>query len=127
MTIKNDACVTLARLPHTRLGAAAFFGSETMAAADGNWKITINTPMGAQEVTASITTSGDTFTGKTSGRMGDSEVSGKVDGDTLTWSANITQPMPMTLEFTANVAGDAMTGNVKLGAFGNAPLSGVRA
>ena len=24
--------------------------------ADGNWKITINTPMGAQEVTANITT-----------------------------------------------------------------------
>jgi hypothetical protein len=98
-----------------------------MAAADGTWKITINTPMGAQEVTAEITTSGDTFTGKTSGRMGDSEVAGKVDGDTLTWSAAITQPMPMTLEFSATVAGDAMTGNVKLGAFGNAPLSGVRA
>ena len=94
---------------------------------DGNWKITINTPMGAQEVTASITTNGDTFTGKTSGRMGDSEVSGKVDGDTLTWNAAITQPMPMTLEFTATVSGDSMSGNVKLGAFGNAPLSGVRA
>jgi hypothetical protein len=97
-----------------------------MAAADGNWKITINTPMGAQEVTASIVTSGDTFTGKTSGRMGDAEVSGKVNGDTLTWSSAITSPMPMTLEFEATVNGDAMTGNVKLGAFGNAALSGVR-
>jgi hypothetical protein len=95
--------------------------------ADGNWKITINTPMGAQEVSASITTSGDTFTGKTSGRMGDSEISGKVNGDTLTWSAAITQPMPMTLEFEATVSGDSMSGNVKLGAFGNAPLTGVRA
>jgi hypothetical protein len=97
-----------------------------MAAADGNWKITINTPMGAQEVTASITTSGDTFTGKTSGRMGDADISGKVAGDTLTWSSAITQPMPMTLEFEATASGDTMTGNVKLGAFGNAPLSGVR-
>jgi hypothetical protein len=97
-----------------------------MSAADGNWKITINTPMGAQEVAASITTNGDTFTGKTTGRMGDADISGKVAGDTLTWSANITQPMPMTLEFEATVAGDAMTGNVKLGAFGNAPLNGVR-
>ncbi len=98
-----------------------------MAAADGNWKITINTPMGAQVVTASITTNGDTFTGKTVSQMGDGDVSGKVDGDTLTWSTNITSPMPMTLEFSATVAGDAMTGNVKLGAFGNAPLNGVRA
>jgi hypothetical protein len=94
--------------------------------ADGAWKITINTPMGAQEVTATITTSGDSFTGKTEGRMGSQDISGKVDGDKLTWSANITSPMPMTLEFDATVSGDTMTGNVKLGAFGNAPLSGVR-
>lgn len=94
--------------------------------ADGNWKITINTPMGAQEVMATITTSGDTFTGTTEARGQQQTVSGKVDGDTLTWSSQITQPMPMTLEFTATVAGDSMTGSVKLGAFGNAPLSGVR-
>ena len=60
--------------------------------ADGNWKITINTPMGAQVVEAAITTSGDTFTGTTSGQMGSQEVSGKVAGDTLTWSADITSP-----------------------------------
>ena len=89
--------------------------------ADGNWKITINTPMGPQEVNASIT-----FTGKTEGRMGSQDITGKVAGDTLTWSADITSPMPMRLEFEAKVDGDKMTGNVKLGMFGNAPLSGVR-
>jgi len=94
--------------------------------ADGKWKITINTPMGAQTVTANIQTSGDTFTGTTEGQMGSQEVSGKVNGDTLTWSANITNPMPLTLEFEAKVDGDKMTGNVKLGMFGNAPLSGER-
>ena len=95
--------------------------------ADGNWKITISTPMGPQQVAAKITTSGSAFTGETSGPMGDQAISGKVDGDTLTWSMQITQPMPMTLEFEAKVEGDAMSGNVKLGAFGNAALSGVRA
>jgi hypothetical protein len=95
--------------------------------ADGNWKITINTPMGAQVVDAEIKTNGDTFTGVTKGQMGSQEVSGKVDGDTLTWSADITNPMPMKLEFTAKVDGDKMSGNVKLGMFGNAALSGVRA
>ncbi len=94
--------------------------------ADGNWKITINTPMGAQTVDATITTNGDTFTGTTTGRMGDQKIEGKVNGDTLTWSSNISQPMPMTLEFEATVSGDNMTGNVKLGAFGNAGLTGVR-
>ncbi len=95
--------------------------------ADGTWNLTLSTPMGAQQVTAVIVTSGATFTGTTKSAMGEQTVSGAVDGDTLTWSANITSPMPMTLEFTAKVAGDAMTGTVKLGAFGSAPLSGVRA
>ncbi|HEX5377951.1 MAG TPA: hypothetical protein VFW47_05225 [Phenylobacterium sp.] len=94
--------------------------------ADGNWKITINSPMGAQEVNATITTSGDTFTGTTSGRMGEQTIEGKVSGDTLTWSSAITQPMPMTLEFSATVSGDSLAGTVKLGAFGSAPLTGVR-
>lgn len=94
--------------------------------ADGNWKITINTPMGAQTVEANITTSGDTFTGTTKSPMGSQDITGKVDGDKLTWSSAITSPMPMTLEFEATVSGDTMTGNVKLGAFGNAPLKGER-
>ena len=61
------------------------------------------------------------------GAMGEQSIEGKVSGDTLTWSTSITSPMPMTLEFNATVSGDAMSGTVKLGAFGSAPLSGVRA
>lgn len=95
--------------------------------ADGNWKVTINTPMGARTMAVSIATSGSSFTGKVDSEMGAQEVTGKVDGDTLTWSSDITQPMPMKLEFTAKVEGDKMTGNVKLGMFGNAALTGERA
>jgi len=75
--------------------------------ADGNWKITINTPMGARTMDVAITTSGDTFTGAVNSEMGSQEVTGKVDGDTLTWSTDITNPMPMKLEFTAKVDGDS--------------------
>jgi len=94
--------------------------------ADGAWKITISTPMGPQQVSANITTSGDSFTGKTEGPMGSQQITGRVAGDTLTWSADITSPMPLRLDFEAKVDGDKMTGNVKLGAFGNAPLTGQR-
>jgi hypothetical protein len=95
--------------------------------ADGNWKITIKTPMGPQEVEATIATHGDTFTGAVRGQMGEQAIEGKVAGDTLTWTSAISQPMPMTLDFTATVAGDAISGEVKLGMFGSAPLTGVRA
>lgn len=93
---------------------------------DGAWKITINTPMGPQEVTADITTNGDTFSGKTQGPLGSNEVNGKIAGNSLTWNMDITSPLPMTLEFQAEVAGDKMTGTVKLGMFGQAALSGER-
>ena len=36
-------------------------------------------------------------------------------------------PMPMTLEATATVDGDALTGSVKAGMFGSMPMSGTRA
>ena len=38
----------------------------------------------------------------------------------------MTQPMPMTLEFSATVEGDEISGNVKLGGFGNASFTGAR-
>ena len=95
--------------------------------ADGAWKTTVNSPMGVQQGTLEIATSGATFTGKMAGAQGSQDISGKVDGDTLTWSAAITQPFPITLEFSVKVEGDAMTGSVKAGAFGSSPLTGVRA
>jgi hypothetical protein len=95
--------------------------------ADGAWKTKVNSPMGVQEGELSITTSGDSFTGTMKGREGEQPISGKVDGGTLTWSAKITQPFPLTLDFTVTVDGDAMTGSVKAGAFGSSPLTGVRA
>jgi hypothetical protein len=95
--------------------------------ADGNWKTTINSPMGVQQGTLSITTSGDSFTGQMAGAQGAQDISGKVDGNTLTWGAAITQPFPINLEFTVQVDGDAMTGSVKAGSFGSSPLTGVRA
>ena len=48
--------------------------------ADGNWKITISTPMGPQEVTAHITTQGDTFTGRTESPMGSQEITDSGSG-----------------------------------------------
>ena len=71
-------------------------------------------------------TSGDSFTGTTASEMGSQDITGKVNGNNLTWSFDITNPMPMKLEFDANVDGDKMTGNVKLGMFGNAALTGER-
>lgn len=99
-----------------------------MSNADGTWNTTMNTPMGAQQGTLTLATSGDEISGKLAGPQGEIDiVDGKVEGELLTWKAKLTSPMPMTLEFDAKVEGDNISGNVKLGAFGNATFSGTRA
>ncbi|MEL0252868.1 MAG: hypothetical protein VW935_13115, partial [Novosphingobium sp.] len=61
-------------------------------------------------------------------QMGSMDVeNGKVDGNTLIWQMKITVPMPMTLDCTATVDGDAMTGKVTAGMFGTFPMEGTRA
>jgi len=98
-------------------------------AVDGTWKLVVNTPMGAQESTLVISSSGTTLTGTQSAGSGDGRPidEGTVDGDDISWKASITKPMPMTLEFSGTVDGDKLAGQVKLGMFGNAPFTGTRA
>lgn len=96
--------------------------------ADGTWNTKINSPMGAQEGSMTLTTDGSKLTGKLSAPTGEIDIEdGTVDGDNLAWKASMTSPMPMTLEFTAKVSGDEINGEVKLGAFGSATLTGTRA
>ena len=97
-------------------------------AADGTWNCTVDTPMGAQQMTITLATNGAELTGKVSTSQGESEItSGTVDGNNLTWTISITQPMAMDIETTATVDGDTLTGESKLGTFGTAKLTGTRA
>ena len=98
-------------------------------AVDGTWKLTVNTPMGAQESTLVLTSSGGTpagtqAAGSSEGRPIDDLT---VNGNEVSWKSSITRPMSMTLEFSGTVDGDSMSGKVKLGMFGTQSFSGVRA
>jgi hypothetical protein len=97
-------------------------------AVDGSWKIAMETPLGTRNATLTLATSGGTLTGTMSGEAGSTEIAdGRVNGNQVSFSVDITQPMPLTLEFSAVVEGDKISGSVKLGMYGNAPLSGTRA
>ena len=83
--------------------------------------------MGQQKATITLATDGDTLTGTMEGQQGTLELKdGAVDGDSVSWKADITNPMPITLEFSATVDGDSLSGDVKLGSFGNAAFTGTR-
>ena len=97
-------------------------------AVDGKWNITIKTPMGDQTGVLTLKQEGDALTGDMSGSAGAAPIeNGKVDGDTLSWHAKVTSPMPITLEFEGSIEGDGISGNVKLGAFGSSTFSGTAA
>lgn len=98
-----------------------------MANVDGSYDVTIKSPMGDQSAVLTVNSNGDSFDGQMAGGLGTMDISGgQVDGDTLNWTMDMTVPMPMALEATATVDGDAITGSVKAGAFGEMALSGMR-
>ncbi len=98
-----------------------------MAGVDGDWNVTVKTPMGDQASVFSVASDGGSFSGKMVGALGSMDTKdGAVDGNTLTWKMDMTVPMPMTLDCTATVDGDAITGQVVAGAFGAMGLSGSR-
>jgi hypothetical protein len=98
-------------------------------AADGTWKLTLQTPMGDRQATLAITTSGNTLTGQQSGEGNNTQdiFDGSVAGNTLSWKVSITNPMPMTLEFNGTVVDNTLSGSMKAGAFGSWPFTGQRA
>jgi hypothetical protein len=94
---------------------------------DGNWKITMSTPLGERQATLALTSSGSTLRG-TQAAEGDSAAifDGTVNGGDVAWKVSISNPMPLTLEFTGTVDGDAIAGDMTINPMGSFPFTGVR-
>ena len=95
---------------------------------DGTYNVSINTPMGKQEGKLTLQQDGTELTG--SMEQGGDTVpvkNGKVDGDKATWDVDVTKPMPLTLSFEGTEGGNGLSGNVKLGAFGNSTFEATKA
>ena len=97
-------------------------------AADGNWNLVIETPMGGRQATLSVKTEGNLLTGSQSAEGRSIDIfDGAANGNEVSWKVSIIDPMDMTLEFTGVVEGDRISGSVKLGSFGDSQFSGSRA
>jgi hypothetical protein len=97
-------------------------------AVDGNWNLIMTTPMGERNATLNLKSAGSTLTG-TQGADGNSTeiFEGTVNGDDVAWKVSITNPMPLTLEFTGKVTGNDMTGEMGIGPMGSFPFTGTKA
>jgi hypothetical protein len=95
---------------------------------DGKWNISVTTPMGPQASSLDLKSDGGKLTGSSEGPGPAVEIyDGTVDGDSATWKIDITQPMPMTLAFSADVDGDSISGQADPGMFPASPFTGSRA
>ena len=95
---------------------------------DGNWNITMSTPLGERQATLALKASGATLTGTQAAEGNSTAIfDGTVDGGDVAWKVSITNPMPLTLEVAGKVEGDIITGEMTINPMGSFPFNGVRA
>jgi hypothetical protein len=95
---------------------------------DGNWNITMSTPLGERHATLALNASGATLTGTQSAEGDSAEIfDGTVSEGDVAWKVSITNPMPLTLEFAGKVDGDTIAGEMTINPMGSFPFTGVRA
>jgi hypothetical protein len=93
----------------------------------GRWKVVIKTPMGDQSVVFNLAVEGVEVQGTIEGANETNDIfDGTVDGTAMFWRSNVSEPLPMELEFTATIVGESISGGAK-SPFGTAPFSGTRA
>lgn len=94
---------------------------------DGVWDGVVNSPMGLQKSTLTLKTQGGTVTGESDG--GGASVpllNGKIDGDKVSWSLDVTSPMKLKVNFEATLNGDTLEGVAKPGMFGKFAFTATR-
>jgi hypothetical protein len=97
-------------------------------AVDGNWNITMSTPMGDRNTTLTLKSSGGALSGSQTAEGNSTDIfDGTVSGDDVAWKVSITNPMPLTLEFTGKISGDSISGDMGIGPMGSFPFKGTRA
>jgi hypothetical protein len=98
-----------------------------MTKVDGAYDCVTKTPMGDQASVFTIVSDGDSFQGTNASPLGSMDVrDGKVEGNRLTWTMEMTVPMPMTFKCEGLVEGDNIVASIDAGPFGKITMSGKR-
>ena len=94
---------------------------------DGNWQVSISTPVGKQEVVFQIRTVSGIIQGTAHQGNEVSHFENTVlDGNRLRWSLAVTKPFKMHIKYEVTVEGDRMQGTAKAGVFPTSQVSGER-
>jgi hypothetical protein len=95
---------------------------------DGTWHLTLQTPIGEQKTSVTLSSAGGVLTGRQSQGPASTDIrDGTVNGDTVGWKVSIVDPMPLTLAFSGTVSGDTISGTADVMGLGSWKFTGVRA
>jgi autotransporter translocation and assembly factor TamB len=96
----------------------------------GNWKLTLNSPLGAQQADLSLQEVEGAYQGTMSGSMGGAPTAVeelKADGDNVSFAADADTPVGrLRLAFNGTVTGDSIAGKYRI-PFGEFDFTGTRA
>lgn len=82
--------------------------------AQGQWNVIIETPGGERSAVLELNADAGRLTGfMTDGKRRVPVADGRIEGNELRWSAQVSEPMRLNLKFTATVEGDEIRGVAK--------------
>ena len=94
---------------------------------DGNWQLTISSPMGERPASLSITETTGNIEGSLTTGMGTSLIYGYADESSVAFSASVQGPMgAVKLDFAGTITGDEVSGEMQFGSMGGGRWSGAR-
>src|ERR1051326_7649766 len=90
------------------------FHREAIMAVDGTWSLTMDTPTGERASTPGVQGAGGKLEGTTAAEGQTAQIfEGRVDGNDVGWKVSITQPMPLTLDFSGTVRSEEHTSELQ--------------
>jgi hypothetical protein len=93
----------------------------------GLWTLTVESPMGREDVDASFTLVGDHVSGTMRSAGRDVPLEGTVNGNVLRFDMSLdVRGQALQLDYVGTVEGDTMSGTVQFGPIGTGKFSGTR-
>lgn len=93
----------------------------------GEWMLTVESPMGRDDVRATFMQSGDQLTGTVINAGQAIPVTGTVHGNLVNFGISLdVRGQPLQLDYAGTIDGDSMSGTVQFGPIGSGKFSGRR-
>ena len=119
-----DAATANAAAP----AASAAPATASAGGAAGKWDVTFKTPQGDFPATATLTAEGAKLTGTLGSQLGETAVTGSIDGSKISLSLVVESPQgSMNVSMTGEVQGDSITGMADVAGMGQMEWSAKRA